>query len=979
MAIKNNYPLLSKKLLLTAIIAICGFTAKAQYYTFQQFYHDVLSKIKLDSLGYYSTATAGSPLFSPSANSLYSYDNQDYGTGKNRNLKLYNGINNVKDTTVLYGNGYPIGFDFIIDQDTLDRFALSTTGIIQLGKGIFPIYRDTAPALFFTDNSHPRKDIICPVCYNYNEYNQLGVSNLGYGKVMGYPGRRILPINFDWADTLNSVTGGYFTENTTSVELFEGLNGFLTKFITIANGTAVHKVATGILGSSPASTMLRKVIDGRNIWGTSELSIGDTLADLNDLTGPGNTNENGRPYILYHLYYPSTIYTAPACQQVFCISGLQYDSSYISTNADNYYYKFLTEATNIPRNPIIGWTGGNPFDTTYRYDVYLDTDNPPTQKLDSNLTGLSIALPTLAANTRYYYKVVAKNSSGNTSQCAASWFETGNNTIPCGDASFSQQDSAGYLYNPSLESSSQGYVNSVQLQDINYVATNSFLKSVSQFPQQAPFTTSLRAGQTYAIKIGQTPANYFTKGILIGIDFDRNNLIDYIQPAPGFSVADSLDVVALDYTGFDSIHIPATVTPGNTFLSLSYLGSNLGHCYGDKIFPVTILPRLGCDSFTINPVINEVSCYGDSTGTIALNIRGGSQPYNITWTDNANVHDTTRVLPKGQYSAQIIDATGCHLATDLMVVEQPALLSIDTVVTQPLGNTLGSITANVNGGTPPYIYQWNTGATTSSINNLAAGNYSVSVTDSNGCVTTLNDIQIQVASPVSCNSFTINPVVNEVTCYGTSTGSIALNIQGGSQPYNITWADNTSTHDAIRNLLPDGQYSAQVTDAVDCHLATGLMEIKQSDPLSIDTVVTQPSVTALGSIQINVSGGTAPYTYQWNNGAATSLVNSLSAGIYSVSVTDSSGCIATLNNIQIQALAQTSLGIQPNPASGTFTITGLAADSKHTIIILNTLGQIMLEYKNTNKQSFDISTLVAGVYMVGIDNNGPQYLRVVKQ
>jgi len=122
----------------------------------------------------------------------------------------------------------------------------------------------------------------------------------------------------------------------------------------------------------------------------------------------------------------------------------------------------------------------------------------------------------------------------------------------------------------------------------------------------------------------------------------------------------------------------------------------------------------------------------------------------------------------------------------------------------------GSAQASVNGGTPPYQFDWSSGAGGASLNALSGGSYSVEVTDANGCSQTKN---FNINS-ISCNNIALNVNAADVLCYNTATGEANATANGGNQPYDITWTNGDIGNAA--NDLSSGTYEAYVIDNVGC-------------------------------------------------------------------------------------------------------------------------------------------------------------------
>jgi gliding motility-associated-like protein len=324
-------------------------------------------------------------------------------------------------------------------------------------------------------------------------------------------------------------------------------------------------------------------------------------------------------------------------------------------------------------------------------------------------------------------------------------------------------------------------------------------------------------------------------------------------------------------------------------------------------------------------------CFGDSNGAVGIQITQESvSPYDYTLLNSSNivvqsVTNTTNLNPQftgliaGTYSVLVTDANGGTKTVTGLVVSQPNDIVITPTITEITcyGANNASISLAITGGTAPYIANWNTLATGFFQNNLAAGSYTITVTDANGC-TKLITINI-IEAPI----FTINPVVTNISCFGANNGSINLNLIGGQAPVVVTWNDG-STSGTIRNNLLPGVYSVAISDGTPCYINRTFI-IVEPQPLVLNATV-QNALDCFnassGAINLVVSGGTPPFTYVWSNAAITEDLSNIPNGNYSVVVTDSKGCIKTSSFIITRPLPLTLIldqDSQVNCTSGTLT------------------------------------------------------------
>lgn len=328
-------------------------------------------------------------------------------------------------------------------------------------------------------------------------------------------------------------------------------------------------------------------------------------------------------------------------------------------------------------------------------------------------------------------------------------------------------------------------------------------------------------------------------------------------------------------------------------------------------YEVTVTDANGCEqtaSITLSepdPVTGileeriDVLCAGDETGEITISATGGVGPYTIIWnTIPPQTGPTATGLGAGFYTAVISDFNGCQGTIEVEIVEPSEALTGFVTTTDALcaDSANGSATATISGGTPPYSYEWSPqpGLDEPSIDDLEAGNYTLTVVDDNGCSISLpfnisepNALQVQVITEIS------------PSCNGAADGSITVSASGGTSPYSYSWdTDPPQSGPTINNLGP-GTYTVTVTDANGCETILPI-NLTEPDELEIESLLEiGPSCNGEenGSISVVATGGTSPYTYTWNTIPPTSgeLLQDVGAGTYEVEVVDANGCSETLS------------------------------------------------------------------------------------
>ncbi|MCB0401077.1 MAG: gliding motility-associated C-terminal domain-containing protein [Flavobacteriales bacterium] len=297
--------------------------------------------------------------------------------------------------------------------------------------------------------------------------------------------------------------------------------------------------------------------------------------------------------------------------------------------------------------------------------------------------------------------------------------------------------------------------------------------------------------------------------------------------------------------------------------------------------------------FTVNTYSTSANC-GASNGSAYANPMGGTGPYSFQWSPNGGNNATAHGLQAGQYTVLVTDANGCTATSTVTVGSgsAPGNLSLSATHVDCYGASTGSITANANGGQPPYTYQWSNGGTTPSIGNLPAGTYWVVVTTGGGCVKSDTITITEPLTPVSAAVTTTN-----TNCFGSNDGGATVSPSGGTAPYTMVWNTNPAQNGPTATNLPAGTFSVTITDANGCSTDQNFT-IASPPPVNINLSTIHHANCAgdqNGSITVNVSGGNGPYSYNWNNNnyPSSPAINGLGAGVYLLTVTDANGCVAT--------------------------------------------------------------------------------------
>ncbi len=498
-----------------------------------------------------------------------------------------------------------------------------------------------------------------------------------------------------------------------------------------------------------------------------------------------------------------------------------------------------------------------------------------------------------------------------------------------------------------------------------------------------------------------------------------------------------------------------------------------------------------CTILTYVQSVTGNNCYGEANGSITLNCYTGFEPYSFSWSNGATSNSIAN-LAAGTYYCTITGGNGATLVTEPLEVggpAEPVAATLGDILQENCFGNNGSAAVIGLGGTPPYNYQWSTGANTAAVTNLPAGTYSVTVDDIYGCGPVTQTVEIGYipgpeaviapVDPLNCNNIngyldgtgstsgpnisfewitfdgiffsgtntlnphfgstgtytliitdsqfgctsetyvtvegdfeepevsfpqanptipcgsastqlvaqvggnlnnffiqwstqngniqsganTLSPTVTQAgtykirvenlsnTCYteqtitvtqaaefavsavtapeacaGQNNGSINVQVNGGTGPFNFNWAQSGLSGQNPTNLAP-GQYTVSVSDNNGCQTVS-TYTVPAATPIVVSSTVQNETDAGAsdGSASVSVTGGTAPYTYLWSNGATTSSISNISAGVYQATVTDVNGC-STVINVAVSnagcAITATATVIEPkcsDSADGSVTI-----------------------------------------------------------
>lgn len=305
--------------------------------------------------------------------------------------------------------------------------------------------------------------------------------------------------------------------------------------------------------------------------------------------------------------------------------------------------------------------------------------------------------------------------------------------------------------------------------------------------------------------------------------------------------------------------------------------------------------RLDSMTVTENPpveiqasVLSQVACNGAATGVARVTAQGGSGTFYYNWSSGSTTATATG-LPAGTHTVTVTDSDGCSSAASVTITQPAALTVTATATGQTMsGVNNGTATVSIGGGNFPYSILWSNGSTLLSINNLAPGQYSVTVTDVNGCTKSA----FATVNPLQCSiSGVITPV--SPTCSGGNNGSASVAISGVPNPVSYTWSNGTQSQ-SISGLLA-GTYTVTATGANGCtiSLSTQLTAPQPVTAVETSNIPVSCLGSQNGSAMLDASGGTSPYTYSWSNNSTGASIAGVPAGAYVCTISDNKGCTVT--------------------------------------------------------------------------------------
>jgi len=367
------------------------------------------------------------------------------------------------------------------------------------------------------------------------------------------------------------------------------------------------------------------------------------------------------------------------------------------------------------------------------------------------------------------------------------------------------------------------------------------------------------------------------------------------------------------------------------------------------------------DPLEVN-IISMLDCEGFAT--IESAVFGGVGAYTYAWSTGETTANIV-ASSSGTYSVTVMDEMQDQVFASVNVIV-PEVLTLDAMINQQPGcGQLGDVALLVMGGTPPYDINWSNGSVGTQNGDLPAGNYSITVTDANGCMALAQVVLTDTAD------LTITVTVTQLTCSDSDDGAISLMTNMGNSGVTFAWSNGATT--AIISDLAAGQYTVTATSGSNCEVVRTYTITQINE---IELITDLQSVNCFGNMdgQINTlaTGGTGPYTYAWSNGETTNNISNLNGGIYTLTVTDANGC-RLVTNLEIGEPAELNLDL--------VSIDVLCPNGDNGSILINQLTGGIPPYTyswSNGGTTTGIDNLVAGSYTVTVtDANGCEVMRSV--
>ena len=427
---------------------------------------------------------------------------------------------------------------------------------------------------------------------------------------------------------------------------------------------------------------------------------------------------------------------------------------------------------------------------------------------------------------------------------------------------------------------------------------------------------------------------------------------------------------------------------GGQTLSIYAVDSN--GCFGQSDAVAISTPTEINVGFQSNASVVDATCANTPDGEIYLQAFGGAAPSTIQYSvDGENYAPSPLMVTGGTYTVTAQDVNGCTATMEQEVVVGPAAIDVNAMSMPEacFGSADGQVSWAPEGGEGMYTYAFDGEATTeTAVSDLAPGTYEVTVTDEDGCSET---VSVEVAAGVE---ITATAVSTDASCFGDDDGEVELSAEGGTGSFQYSDDGNSFGQDNEFDDLLAGTYNFFVQDENGC-VESVEATIGEPEAIVVTGIVSEGSVTGEGTIDVTVTGGSLPYTYEWIgpgvSGQDGQDLEGISTGSYTVDVTDDNGCTTqeTFNiTTDIRELgAGVTATVFPNPSQGEFVVDVQGGfQGAMDFLILDAQGRTIQagQWTATSgafRTTLDLSGAEAGMYRLVLMANGrPNSLQLVK-
>ena len=358
--------------------------------------------------------------------------------------------------------------------------------------------------------------------------------------------------------------------------------------------------------------------------------------------------------------------------------------------------------------------------------------------------------------------------------------------------------------------------------------------------------------------------------------------------------------------------------------------------------------------------VTNATCNGACDGAFNIVTTGGSAPYTFSSNIGPCMALNTSQCP-GTQTISITDANNCLFQLAVTITQPSSITVIMTATNSNCGQANGALCATFSGGQSPYNSLWSNGATTLCNNNIPAGAYSYTVTDSNGCSGISSGLVNDIGGPIVSIASQTN-----VLCFGGSNGGATTNVVGGVSPYTYAWTIS-GNQSSITNM-PAGMYGVSITDAAGC---VGTQSVLISQPQQLIATISNFNNTCFGacngSASVVSTGGVGFVNYTWNTAPSQSgqTINNICPGNWICIVTDANGCTATSSVTITQPPAVTVSVTYTNATCSAGFCNGIGSVS-----VLGGTGATTFLWQPGLQTGSVVNTLCSGVNTVMVTNNG---------